>query len=399
MLDSFTILVAGTAALMLLGATFFLLWLNDFRSSWLAWWGVPLFLNGISLLLYLRPAWETDWLSIVVGNAVRIIGLFCLWCGIRAFEGKHVPWKTGVVLAVIWFGLCLTPQFIDSMPARIATVSLMHAAVSALIVADLWQNHSEGLRSRFPLIAVFASYSVFMIVRTGVSETAPFPFGAAALDPTWMGVYSVMSIAHAMLAGFLFLSMTLERREAMQRGFAMSDPLTGLLNRRAFDDFALRMSRRRAAPSDPMGLLVLDIDHFKQVNDRYGHEAGDRMLKAFAEVAEEHARATDQLFRMGGEEFCFVFPDTTLEETLEIAERVRRSFEGLVVDTLEGAASTTVSVGLAVTHQAVEMGVLLAAADAAVYEAKARGRNRVVIADPSTVLQTVPRSGARRRVA
>jgi diguanylate cyclase (GGDEF)-like protein len=137
-----------------------------------------------------------------------------------------------------------------------------------------------------------------------------------------------------------------------------------------------------------MALLVIDLDHFKAVNDRFGHDVGDRLLKAFADVSEQAVRPSDQLFRMGGEEFCFVFPDTGLTEVIAIAERIRQSVEATIIDTSEGVAHATVSIGIAATQYAIEVDVLLAAADAAVYEAKGRGRNRVVVAEPASLLRT-----------
>jgi diguanylate cyclase (GGDEF)-like protein len=190
--------------------------------------------------------------------------------------------------------------------------------------------------------------------------------------------------------------MTLERREAQQRSFAMSDPLTGLLNRRAFADFAARTNRRRAGIRSTMALLVLDLDHFKSVNDRFGHEVGDRMLKAFADVAEANVRPSDQLFRMGGEEFCFVLPETSLQEAIDVAERIRHAVAASTVETAQGSALATVSIGIAATQFAVDVDVLLAAADAAVYEAKARGRNRVVVAEPSSLVRIPAPSEATR---
>ena len=211
--------------------------------------------------------------------------------------------------------------------------------------------------------------------------------GAGPVDPLWLAIFMWVVFGHAILAGVLFLAMTLERREAEQRSFALSDPLTGLMNRRAFADFATRMNRRRAGFRNAMALLVLDLDHFKSVNDRFGHEVGDRMLKAFADVAENNVRPSDHLFRMGGEEFCFALPETPLVEAIAVAERIRKAFEASVIDTTGGAACATVSIGIAATQFAIEVEVLLAAADAAVYEAKARGRNRVVAAEPSLLLR------------
>jgi diguanylate cyclase (GGDEF)-like protein len=145
-----------------------------------------------------------------------------------------------------------------------------------------------------------------------------------------------------------------------------------------------------------MALLVLDLDHFKSVNDRFGHEVGDRMLKAFADVAEANVRPSDQLFRMGGEEFCFVLPETSLQEAIDVAERIRHAVAASTVETAQGSALATVSIGIAATQFAVDVDVLLAAADAAVYEAKARGRNRVVVAEPSSLVRIPAPSEATR---
>ena len=384
-LDSYTLLVACCGLLVIFGGAYVLLWIRDRRASWLLWWGVPIMFNGITLMLYTRVGWQDDFVSIAFGNAARIFALGCMWYGVRLFQGRRPPWGTITGMSAFWFALCLYPPFIESMAARIAVVSLLNALICALAVRELWGERADGLRSRLPLLGAFASYGLLMLARTAAVPHAPFPFGAQPLDVNWLAVYSWIVVGHAIFAAVFFLAMTMERREAEQRSFALSDPLTGLLNRRALGDCALGLARRRAGWRDPMALLVLDLDHFKLINDRYGHDVGDRMLKAFADSAEDSVRPTDQLFRMGGEEFCFVLPSTSIEEAIAVAERVRRTFEAVEVETAGGQASTTVSIGIAATSFAVDVETMLAAADAAVYEAKARGRNRVVVAEPSTL--------------
>jgi len=384
-LDSLTLLVACCALLVLFGAVFVFLWWRDRAATWLLWWGLPFIFNGIVLTLYLRDGWQTDFLSIAFGNASRIFALGGLWAGIRLFQGRSVPWGVLCGCAALWIALCLYPPFVNDMAARVVVVSLLHAATCALAVHELWRDRADGLRSRMPTLVVFASYMMMMLGRAALAGNAPFPLGAGPLNPTALAIFSWAVVAHALFAAVLFLTMTMERREAEQRSFAMSDPLTGLLNRRAFADFAQRFARRRAGLRNPMAMLVLDVDHFKQVNDRFGHDAGDRMLKAFADVAEDTVRPSDELFRMGGEEFCFVLPDTSLPDAVAVAERLRRAFEAVRIETASGPAFTTVSIGIAATRLALDIDVLFAAADAAVYEAKARGRNRVVVAEPAAL--------------
>jgi diguanylate cyclase (GGDEF)-like protein len=269
----------------------------------------------------------------------------------------------------------------------VVIVSLINAGLCAAAAYELWRDRAEALASRWPALLVFGSFAALMAVRAVIAPFTPFPVGALPIDPAWLAVFMWVVFGHATFAAILLLAMTMERRVAEQRNFALSDPLTGLLNRRAFADFAQRTDRRRAGTRNALALLVLDLDHFKAVNDRFGHDVGDRLLRVFADVAEANVRPTDQLFRMGGEEFCFALPETTATEAIIVAERIRRAFDVEEIDTVNGTARATVSIGIAATQHSVEVEVLLAAADAAVYEAKGRGRNRVVLAEPASLLR------------
>ncbi len=385
-LDSPTLLAACCALLVLFGGVFVLLWWLERSARWLLWWGIPFGVIGVALALYLRRDWESDFLSIALGNGLRIFAVGCLWAGVRVFEGRSAPWAALVGMTAAWGLLCLYPPFLDTMTARVVAVSLLHALACGLAAYELWRSHDGRLRSRIPTVIVLACAAAVMLARAVIADRAPFPLGSGPLDPLVLAIFSWTILAFVLFSGILFLAMTMERREAEQRGFAMSDPLTGLLNRRAFSDFTQRLARRAAGGRGPVAMLVLDIDNFKQVNDCFGHEAGDRMLKAFADMSEDTVRPTDQLFRMGGEEFCFVLPDTALPDAIAVAERLRRAFEAIAIDTVRGVAATTVSIGIAAARTPLDIEVLYAAADAAAYEAKARGRNRVVVAEPAALL-------------
>lgn len=388
-LDSFTLLASGCALLTILGSAFVFLWLRDRQASALLWWGIPLIIGGAGLTLYMRAGWDNDFAAIAVGNATRIFALGAIWQGVRVFNGQKPALVRLFGPCLFWLALCFVPGVVENMLARVSIASILGAYLAGAGVWDLWCHRADGLRARWSVMAVFASFTVFMTVRAVIAPWAPFPFGAAPMDPLWFALFMWIVVAHATFAGILFLVMLLERREAEQRSFAMSDPLTGLMNRRAFADFADRMERRRTGLRGSMALLVLDLDHFKSVNDRYGHEVGDRMLELFARVAEQCVRPDDQLFRMGGEEFCFALPETSMNEARAIADRVRGAFSQVTVETTAGLARSTVSIGVAASPHAVSIDLLLAAADAAVYEAKARGRDCVVVAEPSALLRPV----------
>ena len=158
---------------------------------------------------------------------------------------------------------------------------------------------------------------------------------------------------------------------------AAVDALTGLFNKRHFDEvFGKQVSRSDQAQS-PLSLIVLDIDHFKQINDRFGHPAGDAVLKHVASVVKSQLRSGDTLCRVGGEEFALVLPDTTQSLASEVAERIRAAVEGAVCEVSGSAIPATLSLGVAALAPGEIPEALYQRADGQLYAAKHSGRNRV----------------------
>ena len=180
---------------------------------------------------------------------------------------------------------------------------------------------------------------------------------------------------------FGFLEMQRWRAEKNIRYFAMYDELTDLLNRRSFFKLAERERVRARRRGKPIALLMLDLDHFKAINDRHGHFIGDRVLKQFAVVVKENLRADDLLCRSGGEEFMALLTDVRGEKAVNIAQRVRAAVQEMSVKGLD--ADVTVSIGVAMCDDleegAIERGLKIA--DNALYEAKNNGRNQVVLSE------------------
>jgi diguanylate cyclase (GGDEF)-like protein/PAS domain S-box-containing protein len=173
--------------------------------------------------------------------------------------------------------------------------------------------------------------------------------------------------------------------EARLDRLARTDTLTGLPNRRDFFDEARRELQRRQRAAGPTAVLMLDVDHFKRINDTHGHAAGDAVLAALAGRLAATLRAVDRLARIGGEEFAVLLPDTTPDRAAEVAERLRVAVAAVPVSTPEvGDVPVTVSVGVAACEaDDTDVEAALHLADDALYQAKAQGRNRVAMAGPA----------------
>jgi diguanylate cyclase (GGDEF)-like protein len=161
---------------------------------------------------------------------------------------------------------------------------------------------------------------------------------------------------------------------------AATDALTGLPNRRAADDTLKRMVAHASRTLDPLAAILLDLDHFKQINDVYGHERGDEVLAAVGSVLQASVRESDFVARSGGEEFLVLLAATPLEGAETVAEKIRRAIAGIEVPQLQRAISASLGVAVVPDH-AADGATLLRLADRALYEAKAKGRNRVVVFD------------------
>jgi diguanylate cyclase (GGDEF)-like protein len=175
--------------------------------------------------------------------------------------------------------------------------------------------------------------------------------------------------------------------QAQAEHIATIDPLTGLFNRRHFFHLAEHAFTKALYDTTPLCVIMLDLDHFKEVNDTYGHLIGDKVLIAAANTIHHGLRTSDILGRYGGEEFSAILPDTTLEQGYLVAERIRDMIETLLVETEKGPVSITLSCGVGKifvddSFSTLTLNVLIDRADQALYQAKQAGRNRTVVFEP-----------------
>ena len=213
---------------------------------------------------------------------------------------------------------------------------------------------------------------------------------------SWFGLIYFESIVFSVGIAVFVVAFIRERGEARQRAAAETDPLTGVSTRRALLEQAEEALRRCQAADEPLSLVVFDLDRFKSVNDRFGHAAGDAVLRRFGDTVRTVLREDDRLGRLGGEEFALLLPGMSLGAAFVVAERVREAFE-VDCKTVEGKEiGGTVSAGWRRRIRDSTVQSMLIAADEGLYEAKASGRNRVERRRPRSAGTASPSSTAWR---
>ena len=247
------------------------------------------------------------------------------------------------------------------------------AFLVALAIADFGQGINGALWS-FP--AILLSYFVLPRRLANAVGVLLLLAGTAIIyvyHDTGTTVRYFLSLLPCLVVANIILDMLDSLHERLL-ALSLTDALTGAFNRRHMDasfDDVIERHRRTSAPAS---VLLLDIDHFKRVNDSFGHEAGDRVLRAIATLVQKRRRKLDLLFRMGGEEFVLLLPDTRSTEALAVAEQLRAAIARARI--LDGE-TVTVSIGVSELHAGDTAGAWMQRADAALYRAKAAGRNRV----------------------
>jgi len=354
------------------------------RRDGLGRWAAALLVNAIGHLLIMLRGLIPDGLSIMLGNLLLSSVFVGLIAAIHQFQGRPARWPPLLVPPLLV--LAFVTVFIDNFPARVSFVGLSIGlqAVWALLVV-LSHRHVTVGRGQWLLVAGLAVEAVVLggraVVALSTNSEATSILQSSMLQTlTFLATFSVVLVSSV---GFVFMSR--DRADENNRVLAALDPLTGVANRRsliaALDRDVARAQRMR----EPVALLMVDIDHFKDVNDRYGHPAGDRVLTSVVNVLRQRVRAQDLVGRYGGEEFLVLLPDTGLAGAEQLARELCKAAEEsrCPIDGVPGPGiAVTVSIG--VFGGRLESGdswdMLIAAADRALYQAKNNGRNRVEVA-------------------
>jgi len=374
-LDVTTLFVVAIGVTALLGVFLLFAWTQD-RIRALAWWGAAYLIGGLSAGLWLVGQHAVPLMPATLPGALLFVSCAMVWNAARLFHGHKIVWPAMFAGSAVWMVACTTVLFPPTGPGRAVLASLIVAAYVVLAAAELWRERRKSLIRRWPALFVPALHGAVFLFPIPVASLMPEHGGLATLMAGWLSVFVLEMLLYAVGAAFIMLVLTKERTLRTHKTAALTDPLTGLFNRRGLVEAARELTATNAQRARPVTVLAFDLDHFKSINDRFGHAVGDEVLRLFASIATTNMRVTDFIARLGGEEFAAIVPGT-LDEGVMIAERLRLAFENAAQTVAGRYIGATLSVGVAAHSAATNIDALLARADEALYAAKRAGRNRV----------------------
>jgi diguanylate cyclase (GGDEF)-like protein len=376
-LDTLTLYLIATMVAAMLGAMLLFFGKQENIPA-LKWWGTAYLLGAASVALWTLSSGSLGPMLSLALNAVGFIACGMVWNASRVFRGRK-PNLPGLLLgAIAWIAAVMTLAP-EASAMRMTIGAGIVAVYAALTATELWSERRRALQRRWPAIVVPVLHGFVLMLPILLGDLLR-PHDEQFSASIWVTVFSVELVLYSVGTVFIIFMLVSERTVTAHKTAASVDPLTGMFNRRGFAEASSRVIEREANAGRPVTVLIFDIDHFKSINDRWGHPAGDEILKLFAAVVVNGLRISDLSGRIGGEEFAALLP-CSLEEGVIAAERLRAAFanSGIVVE--DGPVDTTVSIGVAGGPAGTELEVLLAAADTALYQAKRCGRNRVEAAE------------------
>ena len=315
------------------------------------------------------------WAHAVLSYGAMSLGLAWVLKGLRMFYRFDLgwPWIAAITLA----GMALPAYYAyiqPSLSARLAVTGFYFGLLNGACAYTL-VRHGSG-RAVLPCVTGFAALGLVMLLR-GAYLLSTSPDNQAANDTVAASSLFAIPLAQVCILFGLILMVARRYAERLQQ-LSMLDPLTGVLNRGAFQTQGQRIVQRAGQAGRSVTVVMVDADHFKQVNDTHGHPVGDEVLRRSAALLASQLRPADLVARYGGEEFVLVLDGLNLSAAAKVAERLRQLVEQQAIKTGRQTLNYTISLGLASSDEHSHgLEALVAASDAALYCAKNAGRNRV----------------------
>ena len=344
--------------------------------------------SALALLLIVLGMHHGEPAIRALGNVLVVAATLALQRGVWLFTGqRRWPWVQTVVLLVTVCLAWTAALSADWVPVRIGVVAAMWGGIYFWVARDIWQHLGGTLRRRWrPLyIAPLLLAGVMLLARTVRAVLAPESVIVEVEQNTLLSVGSSLAgLMAALLLQMSLLALVVTRLVDRLERLSRYDALTGLLNRRAIDELLAQEEQRARRLSGHLSVLMIDIDHFKRINDSQGHAVGDRALQHLAAVMRSQLREIDHLARWGGEEFLAVLAATSAAEALVMAERLADRVRSLPLVNDDIRLALTASIGVAEWLGPDDTVLqLLGRADAALYQAKRNGRDQVRAAEPA----------------
>jgi len=380
MIDVHTLYLVGLISQATFALTLMLLAWSDRRTRGTPW------LAGACALQFAWTASRATWgghvtrLSEALSACLLVLLFYSVYVGFRWFvKQRGIESRRELLLAGGAFALVLAASFISGELA-VAIGRCIGLAIGANAVSMLWRCRVKGLKATSRACSVVLAMAMLIIV---VNMFARLPMEAWLINFPESGFVVIMRAITIMLVtllSFSFVAIFVGETNRRLQEDTRTDSLTKLRNRRAMEEVAIREVWQAVRRQTPLALLMLDLDHFKDLNDTWGHALGDRALRVVGSVLQREMGPRELTARMGGEEFAVLLPETTLEDAGIVAERLLFEIAALRLHETENSASMTVSIGVSVLrdgeHGWTEM---LCRADDALYRAKRAGRNQVAL--------------------
>lgn len=321
-----------------------------------------------------------EWAA-VIGLTLFALGTCLQLTGILAFKKQPVSW--GILILFIVTTICQATWFSVINPdtrMRAIVNSLLFFSIYTLCARVLLVKVEASQKLAYWFTgASFVALALLMFTRAVVLLQSPDAEIGLHVNTSINNLPFVIATLLEFSVAFGFLLMLNHRLIADVYQMASHDVLTGVFNRRRIEEEALRLKARCMRTGETLAIMMIDIDFFKSINDRYGHPIGDKVLCAVADIAQKSIRAEDYFARYGGEEFCMLLTSTNETEALELAERLCLVFAESTLAVGKELLNITVSIGVADSSViGLEFADLVVAADKALYCAKESGRNQVV---------------------
>jgi diguanylate cyclase (GGDEF)-like protein len=398
-MDLPTLMIAGSFVAAVSGVFLVFAWLQNRKASATLWWAASNLVLAISIPMMAASDFRSASPSVIVAITLLNLNPALIWASARACNGRHVNIAIVTAGALFWLIAFSLPIFRASSAAQL-TLNLSIVAAFLLAAAyEFWRDRHERLTARWPLIVLLALHGSLSAIAAFESAIG----GIAATAPTamviWLEFIHFETLAFVIGTSIFTVAMARERSEMLHRIAAATDALTDVATRRAFYDGAEHMIIASQETSTPLTMIVFDLDGFKSINDTYGHAHGDDVLKTFGRIARKTLRGTDLIGRLGGEEFAAVLPGASVGTAFVAAERIRVGFSQACKNFKGQVVNATVSAGIAQANRRSTLDSLLKAADAALYQAKKHGRDRVEVSEQEEPVAPPADVAFDRRVA